>query len=130
MPGKFFFLYVPLGAVLVFTQPAGNLLRSLLVMDFGDDDRALLGKKLFAPAQDFVFTTLHVDLYQSRRRFISGDKIVERDCRYVYDFTAPQYGWFPSASTPRPRRLAPTKPDSIGSGTRPYSSVHHSQAIL
>ena len=31
------------------TQPADNLLRSLLVMDFGDEDRALLGNNLFSP---------------------------------------------------------------------------------
>jgi hypothetical protein len=37
MPGELFFWYVPLSAVLVFTQPAGNLLRSLLVVDFDDD---------------------------------------------------------------------------------------------
>jgi hypothetical protein len=36
MQGKFFFWYVPLGAVLVLSQPRGNLFSSPLVMDFSD----------------------------------------------------------------------------------------------
>jgi hypothetical protein len=132
MPGEFFFWYVPLRTVLVFSQPAGNLLRSLLVMDFGDEDRALLGKKLFSPAQDFVLTTLHVNLQQLWRAFTGCNKVVERDCWYIYDFTARQYGAVSIRldTALRPRRRAPTKPDSIGSTARPYSGVHHSQAIL
>src|ERR1700677_4955743 len=63
MPGKLFVWYVPMRAVLVFTQPAGNLLRSPSVVDFDDDERALLRKKLRSSAQDFVLTTLHVDLH-------------------------------------------------------------------
>ena len=62
MPGELFSWYVPLRAVLVFTQPAGNLFRRPLVVDFGDDERAPLRKKLFSPAQDFLLAALHVDL--------------------------------------------------------------------
>jgi hypothetical protein len=63
MAGKFLFWYFPLRAVSVFIQPASNLLRSLSVVDFGDDKRALVRKELLSPAQDFVLTTLHVDLH-------------------------------------------------------------------
>jgi len=132
MPGEFFVWYVPLGGVLVFSQPRGDLLRSPLVMDFSDKQRALPRKKRVRPTQDFILATFHVNLQQLWRGFTGGDKVVERDCRYVYDFTAPQYGAVSISldTALRPRRRAPTKPDSIGSGTRPYSSVHHPQAIL
>jgi hypothetical protein len=117
-------------AVLIFTQPAGNLLRSLLVVDFGDDERALLRKQLCPPKQDFV-PTLHVDLDQSRRSFTGGNKVVEPDCRYVDDLTARQYGavsiGFHAAL--RSHGCTTAKRNSLNRSTRPYSGIHHAQAI-
>ena len=69
MSREIFFGYVPVGTIVVFAQPVGNLLGSLLVVDFGDDDWTLRRKKLDPPAQHFVLTTLHVDLHQLWRRF-------------------------------------------------------------
>ena len=51
-------------------------------MDFGDEDRALLGNNLFS-VEDFVLTT-HVNLQHLWRAFTGGNKVVERDCRYIY----------------------------------------------
>ena len=132
MPGKCFLWYVPLGAIVVFAQPDSNLLRSPLVVDFCDDQRALLRKKLVSPEQDFVLTTLHVNLHQLWRRFTGGNKVVEPDRRYVDYFTTPQYGAISVSlhDALRPRGCATTKPNSIDGGTRPYSGVNHSQAIL
>jgi len=131
MPGELFFWYVPARAVLVFTQPVGNLLRSLLVVDFGDDERALLRKKLRSPAQDLVLTTLHVDLDQFWGSFAGGNKVVEPDCSYVYDWTASQDGAVSISfhATLRFHGCATAKGNSITRGARPYSGVHYSQAI-
>jgi hypothetical protein len=84
VPRELFFGYVPLRVILAFTQPAGNLFRSLLVVDFGDDERALPAKKLLSSAQDFVFTALHVDFHQLRQGYTRANKVVEADYRYVY----------------------------------------------
>jgi hypothetical protein len=132
MPGEFFLWYVPLGAVLVFTQPCGNLLGNLLMVDFDDYEWALLRKKLVPPAQDFVLTTLHVDLHQLWRRFTGGNKVVERDHRYVDYFTSPEYRAFSIGfhAALRSCGCATAKPDSIDRGMRPYSSVHHPQTVL
>jgi hypothetical protein len=108
------------------------LFRSFLVVDFGDDQRALFRKKLFTPAQDFVLTTLHIDLYQVWGRYSGANKVVEADCRYVDYLTTPQYGAISVSlhSALRPHGCATAKPDSIDRGMRPYSSVHHPQTVL
>ena len=132
MPGELGCWYVPLRVILAFTQPAGNLFRSLMVVDFGDDERALLGKKLLSSAQDFILTALHVDFHQLRRGYTRANKVVAADYRYVYYFTAPQYGAVSVSLHPalRPRGCATTKANSIDRGTRPYRGVNHSRAIL
>ncbi len=132
MSRELFFWYVPLSAVLVFTQPVGDLLRSLLVVDFGDDQRALLRKKLLCPAQNFVLAALHVNLYQLWRRYSGANKVVEPDCGYFDYFAARQYGTVSVSlhAALRSRGCATTKPDSIDCDTRPYSGVYHAHAIL
>ena len=130
MAGEFFVWYVPLGGVLVFNQPCGDLLRSPLVMDFSDKQRALPRKKRFRPTQDFILTTFHVNLQQLWRGSPAATKSSSVTAGTFMTSPLPSTGRFPSASTP-PCDLdgAPTKRDSIDSGMRPYFSVHHPQAI-
>ena len=65
-------------------------------------------------------------------RYSGANEVVEADCRYVDYFTTPQYGAISVSlhDALRPRGCATTKPNSIDGGTRPYSGVNHSQAIL
>jgi hypothetical protein len=88
--------------------------------------------KSFCPPQDFVLTALHVDLHQLWRRYAGANKVIEPDRRYVYYFTAPQYGAFSISlhAALRLRGCTTTKPDSIDRGARPYSGVYHAQATL
>jgi hypothetical protein len=117
---------------LVLIQPGSNLIRGLLVVDFDDDERAMIGEELRAAAQDFVLAALHIDLQQLWRGFTGGNKVVERDCRYAYELAAPEDGGV-SIGLDAPLRSCegtPTEGDSSSGGARPYSGVHDVQAIF
>ena len=65
------------------------------------------------------------------RRLTGGNKVVEPDRRYVYDWTASQDGAVSISfhATLRFHGCATAKGNSITRGARPYSDVHYSQAI-
>jgi hypothetical protein len=53
---------IPLCAISILLQPSVNLLGSLVMVNFGYDERPLILEKICAAIEDFVLAAFHVNL--------------------------------------------------------------------